>query len=346
MTCLSRVNWSRSLSVTKMVLALLTIFVSLSFCAPCFSQSNQASEEPKPQKILIDTDIGSDIDDAFAVGLALESPEFKILGISSATGDTTLRARLLSRLLQDTGRVDIPVAVGIAKPDVKHGAGLSQAPYADRGPSDVSYPSAVDFLLDQIRKNPGEVTLIAIGPLTNIGAAIDKDALTFRKLKRAVIMGGSVYRGYDSGRYGATSPPSAEYNIAVDPSAAQKLFTSGVPLFVMPLDSTQIKFEEVRRAQLVSAGTPVTDAITLMYCQWSPGCSGTPTLFDPVAVAYAIRPDLCPTQSLHLRVDEKGFTRVESGEPNAQVCLHSDAERFLDLLMSRLVGAQAKETHP
>ena len=83
------------------------IFVSSSFCAPCFSQSNQASEESKPQKILIDTDIGSDIDDAFAVGLALESPEFKILGISSATGDTTLRARLLSRLLQDTGRADI-----------------------------------------------------------------------------------------------------------------------------------------------------------------------------------------------------------------------------------------------
>src|SRR3982074_1637983 len=98
------------------------------------------------EKIIIDTDIGDDIDDAFAVGLALRSPEFEILGISSAWGDTHLRARLLSRFLKETARPHTPIAVGI----VEHPAGkldtLSQAAYAQGGPADQNYPNAVDFL--------------------------------------------------------------------------------------------------------------------------------------------------------------------------------------------------------
>ena len=157
------------------------------------------------EKIIIDTDIGGDMAESFAVGLALQSPEFKILGICSATGDTTLRARLVSRLLKETGRTDIPVGVGIAEAGVKHGEGLSQVGYAEGGPANQTYPSAVDFLLEQIKRQPGEITLVAIGPLTNLGAAIDRDAATFRKLKRVVIMGGSVYRGYDRGLFGINS---------------------------------------------------------------------------------------------------------------------------------------------
>jgi purine nucleosidase len=297
------------------------------------------------EKIIIDTDIGGDIDDAFAVALALQCPEFEIVGITTAWGDTTLRARLLTRLLKETGHAEIPVAVGI----VKHPAGkqdtLTQARYAEATPAGQNYPNAVEFLLEKIREYPGEITLIGIGPETNIGAAIDRDAATFRKLKRVVIMGGSVDRGYDNDK-GVNSEPSAEYNIAMDPAAAQKLFASGVPLYVMPLDSTQIKLQVTRRAQLVSAGTPVTDQMTLLYCQWSPGCSGTPTLFDPVAVAYAMRPDLCSTKAMRLRVDDQGYTRVESGEPNVRVCLSSDAERLLDFLMPRLVGPPVGKPKP
>jgi inosine-uridine nucleoside N-ribohydrolase len=322
----------------RIVLALpLLLQLNPSFPA-VFARSTPAADERGSQKIIIDTDIGGDIDDSFAVGLALQSPEFTILGICSATGDAMLRARLISRMLKETGHADIPVAVGIAKPGVKHGEGLSQAAYAEGGPTDQNYPQAVDFLLNQIKQNPGEITLIAIGPLTNIGAAIDKDAATFRKLKRVVIMGGSVYKGYDNDRGEQDQHPNPEYNIVADVPAAQKLFTSGVPLYVMPLDSTIIKLQEIRRARLVTAGTPITDAITLMYCQWSPGCKGIPTLFDPVAVTYAIRPDLCPTKPLALRVDEKGYTRVASGEPNAQTCLSSDSEKLLDFMMPRLIG--------
>src|SRR4030088_2190583 len=108
------------------------------------------------EKIIIDTDIGDDIDDAFAVGLALSSPEFEILGISSAWGDTHLRARLLSRFLKDIGRGDIPVAAGIAKHPPGKANLLTQAPYAQGGPADQNYPNEVDFILEQIKLHPGE----------------------------------------------------------------------------------------------------------------------------------------------------------------------------------------------
>jgi purine nucleosidase len=290
------------------------------------------------EKIIIDTDIGNDIDDAFAVGLALHSPEFQILGISSAWGDTRLRARLLSRILKETGRTDIPVAMGIPK----HPAGkvdiLSQAAYAEGGPVDQNYPNAVDFLLEHIRRYPGEITLLAIGPETNLGAAIDRDATTFRKLKRIVLMGGSVYRGYSQFNYGKTHGPDPEWNIICDIAAAQKVFSSGVPLYVMPLDSTQIKLQELERAEIFKAGTPLTDALLVLYTQWSRGTTQTPTLFDAVVVAYASQPELCPTEPMRLRVDDQGYTRVETGVPNAQVCLRSNSDQFLEFFMPRIVA--------
>jgi purine nucleosidase len=316
--------------------------------AICLLESASASAQTETstprqntaEKIIIDTDIGSDIDDAFAVGLALHSPEFQVLGISSAWGDTHLRARLLSRLLKETGRTDIPVAVGI----VKHPPGkvdtLSQAAYAEGGPADQSYPNAVDFLLDQIRRHPGEITLMAIGPETNLGAAIDRDAATFRRLKRIVLMGGSVYRGYSQFNYGKTHGPDPEWNILCDIRAAQKVFSSGVPLYVMPLDSTQIKLQELERAEIFKAGTPLTDALLVLYTQWSRGTTQTPTLFDAVVVAYASHPELCPTEPMRLRVDDQGYTRVETGAPNAQVCLRSSSDQFLEFFMPRIAATR------
>lgn len=318
----------------RLVAAIFAMGVLLS-AAKCAVAQTSPAPENKIEKIIIDTDIGNDIDDAFAVGLALHSPEFEILGISSAWGDTHLRARLLSRLLKETGRTDIPVAMGIPKYP-KGVDGFTQAAYAERGP-DQKYPNAVDFLLEQIRRHPGEVTLLAIGPETNLGAAIDRDPATFRKLKRIVLMGGSVYHGYSRFNYGDAKGPEPEWNILCDIQAAQKVFTSGVPLFVMPLDSTQIKLQELERAEVFKAGTPLTDALLVLYTQWSHGTGQTPTLFDAVVVAYASHPELCPTQPMRLRVDEQGYTRVESGTPNVQVCLRSNSDQFLEFFMPRIL---------
>ena len=302
------------------------------------AQSNAPARQPAAtEKIIIDTDIGSDIDDAFAVGLALHSPEFKILGLTSAWGDTHLRARLLSRFLKETGRTDIPIAMGIAKHPPGKVDTLSQAAYAEGSPADAQYPNAVDFLLEQIRLHPGEITLISIGPETNLGAAIDRDAATFHKLKRVVLMGGSVYRGYSQFNYGQAHGPEPEWNILCDIQAAQKVFSSGVPLYVMPLDSTQIKLEELERAEIFKSGTALSDALLVLYSQWSRGAAQTPTLFDAVAVAYAMHPELCPVQPMRLRVDDQGYTRVEAGAPNAQVCLRSNSDQFLEFFVPRIV---------
>ena len=332
---------------TRVIVVLVLICLALAACFHCAAQNPPPSPRETQQafpaeKVIIDTDIGDDIDDAFAVALALRSPELRILGITTTFGDTESRAKLLDRLLGEVGRSDIPVAAGVPTPPR---TAFTQLKYADGGHfAKASHPDAVTFLLDEIRKNPGEITLVAIGPLMNVGAAINKDAETFRKLKRVVLMGGSVYRGY--GDVGSATPraPEPEWNIKNDIPSAQKLFAAGVPLFMMPLDSTQLKMDAANRSFLFRQGTPLTDALTLLYHEWG---QETPTLFDPMTIAYMIKPGLCPVEPMNIRVDEKGFTRPADpgtgtssqgvpAAPNAQVCLKSDPEDFFHFLLPRL----------
>ena len=291
-----------------------------------------------PQLTIIDTDIGDDIDDAFALALALQSPELKILGITTEYGDTELRARLVDRYLAAVGRKDIPVAAGVA---TSHDNVFTQAAYAEREPPR-KHADGVKFLLDEIRRHPGKITIIAIGPEGNLAAALQRDAATFRRVKRVVLMGGSIYRGYGNEH----RAPDAEWNINRDPGAAKALLAAGVPVFMMPLDSTQIPLKAEERERLFAFGSPLTDQLTLLYHQWvahTDSHSPNPTLFDPVAVTYAIHPELCPAKPFRIEVDDKGFTRPVDGEPNAQVCLQSDEKGFLDLLLSRVAPSPASK---
>ncbi|HEV2195919.1 MAG TPA: nucleoside hydrolase [Candidatus Acidoferrum sp.] len=321
-------------------------FASRSLCAAQHSapSPSEAPQTAPAEKVIIDTDIGDDIDDAFAVALALRSPELQILGITTTFGDTENRAKLLDRLLGEVGRTDIPVAAGRPTPPK---TAFTQLKYAEGGHfAKASHPDAVTFLLDAIRKSPGEITFVAIGPLMNVGAAIDKDPETFRKLKRVVLMGGSIYRGYGDTGSGPPRGPEPEWNIKNDIRSAQKLFAVGVPLFEMPLDSTQLKMDAANRNLLFRQGTPLSDALTLLYHEWG---QETPTLFDPMTIAFMIKPALCPVVPMNIRVDEKGFTRpVDEGTeansqnfratPNAQVCLKSSPDDFFHFLMPRLVA--------
>ncbi|HXX43661.1 MAG TPA: nucleoside hydrolase [Candidatus Acidoferrales bacterium] len=285
------------------------------------------------QHVIIDTDIGDDIDDAFAVSLALNSPDLKIDGITTAWGDTHLRARLVNRLLAQAGRSEIPVAEGIATHSKAH---FTQARWAEGGAEPKQHVDAVDFLLRQIAAHPGDITLITIAPLTNIAAAIDRDPATFRKVRRIVMMGGSIYRGYLDPGAGPNPPPDPEYNIASDVAAAQKVLQSGAQIYMLPLDATQIRLDEVRRGELFATGTPITDALTLLYHQWG---QPTPVLYDPVAVSYAIQPNLCTMKFLRIDVDKDGYTRVGQGSPNVMACLASDREKVLDFILPRLMAS-------
>ncbi len=295
----------------------------------------QAAASVEPEKIIIDTDIGDDIDDAFAVALALRSPQVQILGITTTFGDTEERAKLVDRLLGEAGRTDIPVAAGIA---TQPKANFTQRVYADAGRfARRSHPAAVDFILDQIKANPGNVTLVCIGPLFNVGAAIEKDPATFRKLKRVVMMGGSIRRGYGD-PYAAPTPPEPEWNIVNDIPGAQKLFAAGVPIYMMPLDSTELKMDETKREFVFRQATPLTEALSALYSEWG---QRTPTLFDPMTITFIDEPELCPVQPMHIVVDAKGYTRAEPGRSNAQVCLQSDPEAFFRFYLSHFGAAPA-----
>ena len=312
----------------------------------------------RPQFVLLDTDIGDDIDDAFALSLARLSPEIYLEGITTAYGDTDLRARLVDRFLDSDCRSLVPTIPGVPTP---HTNVFTQAPYAkgfSRGcpisPGNVGGSlkdlarfdierknhDAAGFLLEKIKANPGQITLIGIGPLFNVQAAVEKDPATFKKLKRVVIMGGSIDRGYDTATDNKR-PPDAEWNIKCAPVGLRALLASGVPVYMMPLDSTQVRLSQHDLEKILAHGSPVTDQLALLYHQWvwGNGVQWTnPTLFDPVAVAYSIRPDLCPTTPMRIEVDDKGFTRRVDGPPNAQVCLKSDESGFRQLLLDRLAG--------
>ena len=296
-----------------------------------------------PQLVWIDTDIADDIDDAFALGLILNSPELKVVGVSTAFGDTELRARFVDRFLASTGHQDIVVTAGI---HTETDNPMTQAPYARQFPA-ARHADGVQAMLAAARKQPGQITLLAIGPLFNLGAAIDKDPAAFRQFKRVVMMGGSIVRGYD-GPDGKLEPASAEWNINRDPGDAEKVFRGGVPIFMMPLDATQIHLLAPEREGLFAFGSPVTDQLTLAYHQWaahSGSPAPNPTLFDPVAAAYIFKPELCPTQPMRIEVDEKGFTRRMDGPPNAEVCLRSDESAFLALLRDRLQAEARQQRH-
>jgi len=308
---------------------LLTFFLAAVYSAP---SQQQPTTPATREKMIIDTDIGDDIDDSFALALVLSSPEIELLGVSTAWGNTQLRARIVDRMLCETGKSEIPIFAGIPSTSK---IGMDEAPWAEEMPApDKPYAPSLDFILDQIRRYPNQITLLAIAPFINVGALIERDPDTFRKLKRVVLMGGSVYKGYNDLGYLPGHGPDPEYNIYSDIPAARRLFASGVPLFVMPLDSTQIKLEEYERELIFSHGTPLTDALALLYHHWG---QQTPTLYDAVAAAFAINPQLCPVTPLHLEIDDKGYTRPVAGTPNAQVCLKSNSDDSLHFYLGRVL---------
>jgi len=276
--------------------------------------------------VLLDTDIGTDIDDAFALALVMRSPELELLGVTTVSGNTEARARLAAKLLWESGFQFVPVAAG------KRGKPLpqEQSRWADGFESpQIQQESAVDLLKDEIEQRPGKITLVAIGPLTNVAALLAREPETAHKLKRIVLMGGSIAHGY-----GQRLAPAAEYNIASDPQAAQAVFASGIPILMVPLDVTAMLELGPGGCHRVFAHlTNVTNSLTILYHLWD---KPTPILFDPMAVALLIDPSLCETKPLAVRVDSKGFTRVGVGKPNATVALKTNPRKFFDFYMSRV----------
>ncbi|HMD98553.1 MAG TPA: nucleoside hydrolase [Terriglobia bacterium] len=309
----------------KLVGIILTLLAAM-VTSQAGAQQRPPGVPPPPIPVLLDTDIGTDIDDAFALVLVLRSSELDLTGVTTVSGDTQARARLTARLLIDAGRALVPVAAGEPGKPLP----IEQTRLGDgvEGPPILTQP-AVEFMKDQIEQARTPLTLVAIGPLTNVAQLITRYPATARKLKQIVMMGGSIAFGY-----GASHKPVAEYNIASDAKAAQVVFGSGIPILMAPLDATaMLDLDADARQRIFDHHTALTDDLARLYPLWG---HPTPILFDPLAVAILIDPSLCRTKRMALAVDDKGFTRVRRGSPNALVALSSDKQRFLQLLLGRI----------
>jgi purine nucleosidase len=293
------------------------------------------SAEKKRLPVLLDTDIGSDVDDAFALALVLASPELELLGVTTVSGDTQARARIACRLLMEAGRRDVPVSAGAApQPPQDIGGQLRYQQDAGVDFERIAKPvrePAVTFLYNQLRARPGEVTLLTIGPLTNAARLLREHPDCKPWIKRIVLMAGSVRVGYKD-----APPPEVEWNVKCDIPAAQAVFASGLPLVVAPLDATtSLKLEEPLRRRLFAARTPLTGQVQALYRLWG---QPTPTLFDPVAVALCFDERFCKMEELRLEVDDKGLTRIAEGKPNARVATAIQRAEFLEWYVKRVAS--------
>ena len=325
-------------------LALTLLLAAAQLDAPAEAATPPATAQPLP--VIIDTDIGDDIDDAFALTLALLDPRLEVIGVTTAWGDTRTRTLLVRRLLASLGRSDVVVAQGPAT--------AGAAPFTQRkwalGAHDTSPASdAIEFISEQARKRPGAITLVALAPLSNIEALARRDPDALHALRQVVMMGGSIHAGYNLGGAIPVAEPSAEYNVASAPQGLVVLLQSKVPVRMFPLDSTQIKLDEVRRERLFAYGSAASDALVLLYHQWrllNTWGQITPTLFDVVPVAWLHEPSTCPVTPLRIVVDERGYTRPVSGTPNVEACLSVDESATLRLLMDTLAPIEAPRSGP
>jgi inosine-uridine nucleoside N-ribohydrolase len=315
-----------------MTASIRTAGLGIAILGWCVLLSGPAARAAEKVPVLVDTDIGDDIDDAFALGLILASPELDLRGITTVQGDAHTRALIACRLLHAVGRKDVPVAAGRERRDNPELRGQMQYGLRPvyRGPV---RESAVEFLYRQLKVHKNELTLLAIGPLTNIAALIDKHPDCKPWIKRLVLMGGAVKVGYNG-----KPPVEAEYNVKTDIKAAQTVFRAGVPLLLVPLDATaNIKVDDAALRKLFAAATPLTNQLRALHQLWD---KPTPVLFDPVAVALCFEEKFCTLEDLRLEVDDKGITRVVKGKPNARVAMSIRRDEFLKWCLTRLAAGK------
>ena len=272
------------------------------------------------QSVILDTDIGDDIDDAYALTLLATLSPQKVLGVTTVSGPTEQRAELAAKLLMVAGLPEIPVYAGH-----KSDQPMSRQYEWARGfrSANLKELPAIEFLHRQIQQAPGEITIIAIGPLTNLADLFQRYPETKGQIKHIFIMGGGLRVGYDN------KPPAVpEYNIKSDPVSARTVFASGVPLTMAGLDVTSMmQFDEERQKQLFAIGTPATSALAALTNLWG---NHIPTLFDPMAVAYALGYRFADEERQHVVIDDNGTTRISDGIPNVTVLLNPRREAFLD----------------
>ncbi len=290
---------------------------------------------------IIDTDIGSDIDDTWALAMALRCPELDVQLVSTASGDTAGRARIAGRLLTVAGRSDIPLAAGapgddIALPQRDFGNGYALVEHGGGFRHD-----GARAIVDAVMSNAEPVTIIALGPLTNLADALSIEP-SIANRARVVAMLGSLRVGYRGG-----PGPVAEYNVAADVDACRLVLAAPWSITATPLDtcgSTRLLGE--RYAALWTKPDPLLDAVRDNYRLWLESADRldlldvrSSTLFDTVAIYLAYDESLVEIEDVRITIDDEGVMREgNAGRPIRLATRWRDEDAFLDHLLGRLRG--------
>ncbi len=292
------------------------------------------TQQPGKMKIILDTDIGDDIDDAWALAFLISHQNFQPLGVTITHGNTPARMKIACKLLHITGRSDIPVAVGRKTSDGYFQQYTWAEDFTTKPP--IAQPAA-EFIVEQVKKYPGEVTILAVGPLQNLADALRKEPNLPKLVKRVVLMSGCVHGTADK-----PGSPIREWNVYQSTVDSQLVYGAGLPLTIVPLDSTtHVKLTDEERKQVSEYRSPLTYALECLYRLWLPGPAARMTLHDQLAVAESASPGrfFNRLETVPLFVDDQGFTRIdpERGKP-VIVCLEPKRDEFMKYYIGQLIS--------
>ncbi len=321
----------------------MTMFAMFLAAASGLARTSVSAAEPARPKIpvILDTDIGDDIDDTWALALLLKSPEVDVKMVVSDRGNTVYRAKIIAKLLEVAGRTDVPVGVGVRENEKETGRQAAWVADYDlsRYPGKV-HQDGVAALIDTIMNAPQPITLICIGPVPNIRAALERQP-EIAKRARFVGMYGSVRKGYNGG-----PEPSKEWNVVADAKAAQAAFTAAWPMLITPLDTCGIvRLRGDKFRKVAECPDPVTKAVIENYRIWAKAgdkpLDASSVLFDTVAIYLSFSTDLVNVERLPIRVTDDGFTRIDPQGKQIDCAMSwKDLGAFGDFLVARLTGSR------
>ncbi len=270
--------------------------------------------------IILDTDIGDDVDDAYCLTLAAKWPRADLLAVTCCWSGTLLRAKLAKKLLDAMDRSEVPVYS--SNKEIHHS---TQLDWVEDYPYDPPDETAAEAIVRMVNERPGEVTLVTIGPLDNIRRAVELDPDLGRKVKKVVSM--VAWLGNDP------ENPPLEYNARCDPKGTQTLFNMGAELLVGNFDVTsRARLTDPWMSRLKAAGKPWTDNLVKLTELWG---HGVPVLYDPMALSL-IDNAFCELKPMRIEVDDEGHTIQVQGEPNCLMTVDANIEGFLDWLVDTI----------
>ena len=299
----------------------------------------QGSAKPKP--VILATDIGDDIDDTWALGLLLKSRELDLKLAVGDYGKNQYRAKLLGKFLQTVHRESVPIGIGMdtePRGDGPQAAWVKD--YDLKSYAGKVHQDGVQALIDIVMKSPEPITIISIGPMPNVAAALEREPKIAERA-RLVGMYGSVRRGYDGNK-----EVSPEWNVKAAPKACQKALSAPWDITITPLDTCSLvkldgeRYQRVRDSKDVIASTIIENYRIWSKANKAPSDAAekhSSVLFDTVAVYLAISQALCQMEKLGIRVTDDGFTRIDDHAKQMQVATEwKNLDGYRDFLVERL----------